>query len=67
VAPLHLHLHGHSFQLTNSGARKDTVIVRPKDTVIFEFETDNPGQGIAHCHNAYHAERGMIGLFSYVR
>jgi FtsP/CotA-like multicopper oxidase with cupredoxin domain len=22
---------------------------------------------IAHCHNAYHAERGMIGLFSYVR
>ncbi|TFC25194.1 multicopper oxidase family protein [Cryobacterium sp. TMT1-3] len=62
-----MHLHGHSFQLANNGARKDTVIVRPKETVTFEFDADNPGQWIAHCHNAYHAERGMIGLFSYVR
>ncbi|TFD05596.1 MULTISPECIES: multicopper oxidase family protein [unclassified Cryobacterium] len=62
-----MHLHGHSFQLSNNGARKDTVIVRPKETVTFEFDADNPGQWIAHCHNAYHAERGMIGLFSYVR
>ena len=62
-----MHLHGHSFQLSNNGARKDTVIVRPKETVTFELDADNPGQWIAHCHNAYHAERGMIGLFSYVR
>jgi len=62
-----VHLHGHSFQLANNGARKDTVIVRPKETVTFEFEADNPGQWIAHCHNAYHAEGGMMGLFSYVR
>ncbi|WP_233205709.1 multicopper oxidase domain-containing protein [Cryobacterium sp. Y82] len=61
------HLHGHSFQLTNNGPRKDTVIVRPKEKVTFEFDADNPGQWIAYCHNAYHAERGMIGLFSYVR
>jgi FtsP/CotA-like multicopper oxidase with cupredoxin domain len=62
-----MHLHGHSFQLTNNGACKDTVTVRPKETVTFEFNADNPGQWIVHCHNAYHAERGMIGLFSYVR
>lgn len=28
-----MHLHGHSFQLSNNGARKDTVIVRSKETV----------------------------------
>lgn len=62
-----MHLHGHSFQLNGNGARKDTIIVRPKETVTFEFDADNPGQWITHCHNAYHAEQGMMGLFSYVR
>jgi FtsP/CotA-like multicopper oxidase with cupredoxin domain len=61
-----LHLHGHSFQLANGGARKDTVIVRPKQRVSFEFDADNPGQWLTHCHNAYHAARGMMGVFSYV-
>jgi FtsP/CotA-like multicopper oxidase with cupredoxin domain len=62
-----MHLHGHTFQLAGNGARKDTVIVRPKETVTFEFQADNPGQWLTHCHNAYHAGRGMMGLFSYVR
>ncbi|TFD81584.1 multicopper oxidase family protein [Cryobacterium fucosi] len=62
-----MHMHGHTFQVSGGGARKDTVIVRPKETVTVEFDADNPGQWIAHCHNAYHAARGMIGLFSYVR
>jgi len=62
-----MHLHGRSFQRANNGTRKDTVIVRPKETVTFEFDADNPGQWIAPCHTAYHAERGMIGLFSSVR
>jgi FtsP/CotA-like multicopper oxidase with cupredoxin domain len=61
-----LHLHGHSFQLANGGARKDTVIVRPKQQVTFEFDADNPGQWLTHCHNAYHAARGMMGVFSYI-
>ncbi len=61
-----LHLHGHTFQLANGGARKDTVIVRPKQRVTFEFDADNPGQWLTHCHNAYHAARGMMGVFSYV-
>lgn len=46
-------------------ARKDTVIVRPKQTVTVIFDADNPGQRLAHCHEAYHAERGMPALFSY--
>ncbi|TFC41777.1 multicopper oxidase family protein [Cryobacterium sp. TMT1-21] len=62
-----MHLHGHTFQIAGDGARKDTVIVRPNETVTFEFDADNPGQWLAHCHNAYHAGRGMMGVFSYVR
>ncbi|WP_427007724.1 multicopper oxidase family protein [Pseudarthrobacter sp. H2] len=62
-----MHLHGHTFQVGAGGARKDTVIVRPKQTVTVIFDADNPGQWLAHCHNAYHAERGMMALFSYIK
>ena len=62
-----MHLHGHTFQVGVDGARKDTVIVRPKQTVTVIFDADNPGQWLAHCHNAYHAERGMMALFSYIK
>lgn len=62
-----MHLHGHTFQVGDGGARKDTVIVRPKQTVTVVFDADNPGQWLAHCHNAYHAERGMMALFSYIK
>lgn len=62
-----MHLHGHTFQVGDGGARKDTVIVRPKQTVTVIFDADNPGQWLAHCHNAYHAERGMMALFSYIK
>jgi hypothetical protein len=60
------YLHGHSFQLANGGARKDTVIVRPKQRVTFEFDADNPGQWLTRCHDAYCVARGMMGVFSYV-
>ncbi|MCZ2403898.1 multicopper oxidase family protein [Paenarthrobacter sp. Z7-10] len=60
-----MHIHGHTFQVGESGARKDTVIVRPKQSVTVRFDADNPGQWLTHCHNAYHAERGMMGVFSY--
>ncbi|MDJ0354564.1 multicopper oxidase family protein [Paenarthrobacter sp. PH39-S1] len=60
-----MHLHGHTFQVGDDGARKDTVIVRPKQTVTVQFDADNPGQWLTHCHNALHAERGMMGVFSY--
>ncbi|MGY2747750.1 multicopper oxidase family protein [Arthrobacter sp. UYCu723] len=62
-----MHLHGHTFQVGAAGARKDTVIVRAKQTVTVTFDADNPGQWLTHCHNAYHAERGMMGVFSYIK
>ncbi|WP_026821263.1 multicopper oxidase family protein [Arthrobacter castelli] len=62
-----IHLHGHTFQLAGNGARKDTVIVKPEQTVVFNFDADNPGQWLTHCHNAYHAEAGMMGVFSYIK
>ena len=62
-----MHLHGHTFQVRGGGARKDTIIVRPRQTVTVIFDADNPGQWLAHCHNAYHAERGMMTVFSYTQ
>lgn len=64
-----MHLHGHTFQVVNpagTGARKDTVIVKPWQTVEVDFATDNPGQWMLHCHNAYHGEAGMMSVLSYV-
>jgi len=60
-----MHLHGHTFGLVEGGARKDTVIVRPKQTVEIDVEADNPGQWALHCHNIYHAEAGMMTVLSY--
>ncbi|GHG50642.1 putative oxidase (copper-binding protein) [Sinomonas cellulolyticus] len=61
-----MHVHGHTFQVGDAGARKDTVIVRPGRTVSVFLDADNPGQWLYHCHNAYHAARGMMGVLSYV-
>ncbi|MDQ2754980.1 MAG: multicopper oxidase family protein [Actinomycetota bacterium] len=60
-----MHLHGHTFALTTGGARKDTVIVRPMQTVEVDLHADNPGQWATHCHNIYHAEAGMMTTLSY--
>ncbi|MER7705695.1 multicopper oxidase family protein [Kitasatospora sp. NPDC097605] len=60
-----MHLHGHTFQVGDQGPRKDTVIVLPGRTVTCDFDADNPGQWMTHCHNAYHGEVGMMGLVAY--
>ena len=60
-----MHLHGHTFGLLGSGVRKDTVIVRPMETVEADLDADNPGQWAAHCHNLYHAEAGMMTTLAY--
>jgi FtsP/CotA-like multicopper oxidase with cupredoxin domain len=64
-----IHLHGHTFRLGRQadGPRKDTVAVLPGETVSIEFDANNPGQWMAHCHNTYHLEKGMAMLVSYVR
>lgn len=66
-----MHLHGHTFQVVQPdgtpGPRKDTVVVVPGATVTVEFDANNPGQWLLHCHNIYHAESGMMTTLSYVR
>lgn len=60
-----MHVHGHTFALTSGGARKDTVIVRPMETIDVELEANNPGRWATHCHNIYHAESGMMTTLDY--
>lgn len=60
-----VHLHGHTFALADGGARKDTVIVLPKQRLEAVFDADNPGRWMIHCHNVYHAEAGMMTTLAY--
>jgi multicopper oxidase len=65
-----IHLHGHTFQLLKAdgspGARKDTVMVLPKQRVLAVLVADNPGLWMLHCHNTYHQEAGMQTRLDYV-
>ncbi|HET8660863.1 MAG TPA: multicopper oxidase family protein [Micromonosporaceae bacterium] len=66
-----MHVHGHTFALAGGGAgpaggaRKDTVIVVPNQTVTVDLDATNPGQWMTHCHNVYHAETGMMANLAY--
>ncbi len=64
-----MHLHGHTFEVQGADqsplARKDTVLVAPMRTIEVDFETDNPGNWIVHCHNSYHVESGMATFIKY--
>ncbi|MFI5617432.1 multicopper oxidase family protein [Streptomyces sp. NPDC051567] len=64
-----LHLHGHTFALGNrpGGARKDTAVILPNGTLTADFDADNPGLWMIHCHNVYHAESGMMTVLGYQR
>lgn len=64
-----VHLHGHTFALAGAaaGPRKDTAIVLPNGTLSVDFDADNPGQWMIHCHNVYHAEAGMMTVLGYRR
>ena len=59
-----IHLHGHTFTVP-AGGRKDTVIVKPAEKIAVEFNAENPGQWMLHCHNVYHQEAGMLTVLSY--
>jgi FtsP/CotA-like multicopper oxidase with cupredoxin domain len=63
-----VHLHGHTFATgTETGPRKDTAMVLPGQTLPVFFDADNPGLWMVHCHNAYHAESGMMTTIGYQR
>ena len=65
-----MHLHGHTFQVVKGdggvGPRKDTVIVRPMESVAVDLIADNPGDWMLHCHNGYHQESGMMTRLGYI-
>jgi multicopper oxidase len=54
-----MHLHGHTFAVSPTGVRRDTVKVRPMSSVVIDVVADNPGRWMLHCHNAYHLAAGM--------
>jgi FtsP/CotA-like multicopper oxidase with cupredoxin domain len=63
---------GHVFEVTEingkkltDGAMRDTVFVLPHSIVKIQFDADNPGNWIMHCHMIYHMARGMISLVNY--
>ncbi|QHC24524.1 multicopper oxidase family protein [Streptomyces sp. GS7] len=60
-----MHLHGHTFALADGGPRKDTTIVLPDKKVSVDFDADNPGLWMLHCHNVYHSESGMMTVLGY--
>ena len=61
-----MHIHGHTFQVAPGGPRKDTLLVLPGQQVACDFDADNPGQWMTHCHNLYHSpEGGMMAVLGY--
>ena len=66
-----MHLHGYSFHvLSRNGVAeqyphiRDTVILRPKDTVEIAFVANNPGDWMFHCHVIEHQ---VFGLMTVIR
>lgn len=63
-----MHTHGHTFAVPSyGGLRRDTVNVLPGQELSIEFDADNPGEWMFHCHNAYHFEAGMTANLRYIR
>ena len=67
-----IHLHRHSFELTNfagtptSGILKDVVMVGGYQQVEIDFTADDPGLTLFHCHQTLHMDYGFMALFDYV-
>ena len=66
-----LHLHRHSFELTQIGGRatagvvKDVVMLGGFQELAFDFVADNPGLTLFHCHQQLHMDFGFMALFKY--
>jgi FtsP/CotA-like multicopper oxidase with cupredoxin domain len=66
-----LHLHRHSFELTKvygkttSGILKDTVLVNANEVIEVDFQADNPGDTLFHCHQQLHMDFGFMALMKY--
>ena len=67
-----IHLHRHSFELTNfagtktAGILKDVVMLGGYQQAEVDFVADNPGLTLFHCHQQLHMDFGFMALFDYV-
>lgn len=67
-----IHLHRHSFELTNlagqstAGIMKDVVMLGGYQETSIDFVADNPGLTLFHCHQQLHMDFGFMTLFDYV-
>jgi len=70
--PHPMHLHRHSFELTNiagtptAGINKDVVNVARNTSVEVDFVADQPGLALFHCHTQQHMDFGMKMLVKYI-
>ncbi|NLT72102.1 MAG: multicopper oxidase domain-containing protein [Verrucomicrobiaceae bacterium] len=65
-----LHLHGHFFRVLDErdlpdAPLKHTIDVPPMSKRTVEFEADESGDWLFHCHLLYHMHAGMARIFSY--
>ena len=67
-----IHLHRHSFELTNiagksmAGVMKDVMMLAGYQTAEVDFVADNPGLTLFHCHQQLHMDFGFMTLLDYV-
>jgi FtsP/CotA-like multicopper oxidase with cupredoxin domain len=67
-----IHLHRHSFELTNvggkgtSGVLKDVINVPRCQAAEVDFVADDPGLTLFHCHMQLHQDFGFMTLVKYV-
>lgn len=64
-----IHLHGHFFRVLEGQGKdaplKHTVDVPPMGKRTIEFEANESGDWLFHCHLLYHMHAGMARVFSY--
>jgi plastocyanin len=72
--PHPVHTHGHSFRIVATDGNpvpegmewtKDTVLVAPGERYDLEFDADNPGVWMFHCHIEHHMANGMMTVIQY--
>lgn len=68
------HIHGHQFKIVATDGNpvpkaaqltKDTVLIAPGERYDLEFEANNPGVWMVHCHIENHADNGMMTVIQY--
>jgi FtsP/CotA-like multicopper oxidase with cupredoxin domain len=72
--PHAIHSHGHTFKIVATDGNdvpegmallKDTVLIGPGERYDLEFDGNNPGVWMFHCHMENHAANGMMSLIQY--